>query len=113
MIKISYIHTIEADNYCFILNTIVPTEKKDGSTGEKVIQTFHPSIADACASALRKHPELRNSEDLEQAIAKMQRISRQMTDAVKHYSQDIQVIKVLSKKEKGEKNDHDANWISN
>jgi len=101
MIKITDIHTIEADNYCFILNTEVPTEKKDGGTGSKVIQTFHTSIPAACVYALNKHPELRDCQTVQECVTMMEQISKEMEQNIKTYAQDIQVIKVLPRKEKG------------
>lgn len=108
MIKLTDIHTIEADNYCFILNTTVPTTQRDGSPGTKVIQTFHDSIPLLCAYALKKHPELRDQTDIQAVADKMQEISNQMVESIKKYSENIQVIKVLSKKERGERNAQEA-----
>ena len=111
MIKLSDIHAIEADNYCFILNTEVPTEKKDGGTGSKIIQTFHNTIDQACAYALKKHPDLRNSKDIQECVERMTLISQQMQTNVKEYSENIQVIKVVPRKEKGKKTEESEDVI--
>lgn len=110
MIKVTDIHTIEADNYCFILNTEVPTEKKDGGQGSKIIQTFHGTIAQACVFALTKHPDLRESKDIKECVEKMALIAQQMQTNVKEYSEKIQVIKVVPRKEKGKKDEESEDF---